>query len=158
MKNSLAILTVAVSLAGCGASDPTADILLTNPEGNHGGSAWSLVEATVTNDGSELSVHLFAEDVPDCNTFPPSDSTLGYIIFSMPAELGPRELYFDLFDLGNPDTQTVTFVTPPSSNTVATEGILNVTELDDTSLTLGLMVDGGDGFDVNGTFTATFCP
>jgi hypothetical protein len=158
VKNLLLLGTsAALLLAGCG-GDPTADILATNPAGNHGGTAWTMTEATVTNNGTQLSVHMFAEDVSDCDAFPPSGSSVGYITFSMPAELGPRELYFDLFALGDPDIQTVTFVTPPSSNTIATEGILNVTALDDSSVTLGMMVDGGDGYDVNGTFTATFCP
>jgi hypothetical protein len=113
-----------------------------------------LAQATVTNDGTRLHVNLFGETVPNCAI---SDSNMGFIIFTMPAQTGSRDLQLSLSDLTSPDNQTLTFVTPPSSNNISTDGTLDVTALTSTSVTLGLVATAGSD-NVNGTFTATLCP
>lgn len=75
----------------------------------------------------------------------------------MPAAVGKRALKLSLSDLSSPDNQTITFVTPPSSNNISVDGIINVTELTETSVTMGILAKAGKTTDVNGTFTATFC-
>lgn len=112
----------------------------------------------MTNDGSELSVKLFADpNVADCATSEDSSSTAGYLMWTMPAKVGSRPLQVSLSDFSSPDNQTVTFVTPPSSNNISTDGVLDVTALTDTSVTIGLDVRAGTGNEINGTFTATLC-
>jgi hypothetical protein len=127
------------------------------PSGLFDGKAWTMVKASVTRDGDTLSVHLFGEEVADCASFPPSESTTGYVMWSMPAVEGSRPLKFDLFKLDDPATQTVTFVTPPSNNNIAVEGRIEVRELTDTTVDLGLMVEAGEGFELDGSVSTTLC-
>lgn len=147
---SLAAVALSFALVGCGPGEPT--IAATNPTGKLGGTAWSMKKATITRDGSSIDVKLFGEDVADCA----STSDKGYIMFSMPATVGKRPLKLS-FDFTDPATQTVTFFTPPSNNNIASEGLLNLTELTETSATLGLSVKSGSDNEVNGTFTTTIC-
>ena len=144
---SLAAVALSFALVGCGPAVPT--IAASNPTGKLGGAAWAMKKATITRDGSTIDVKLFGEDVADCA----STSDKGYIMFSMPATVGKRPLKFS-FDAA---AQTVTFFTPPANNNIATEGLLNLTELTDTSATLGLAVNSGADNEVNGTFTTTLC-
>ncbi|MDP2275058.1 MAG: hypothetical protein Q8K32_30220 [Archangium sp.] len=146
-------------IIACGAPprDRVLDILPDNPTGQIGGTPWTMTKASVRRsgeDGGTLDVKLFGMDVADCASSSPD---AGYIIFNMPAKVGKRTLQLSLSDLGGPDNQTITFVTPPSSNNIAVDGVLNVTEVTQTSLTMGLLAKGGKTTDVNGTFTATFC-
>jgi hypothetical protein len=170
-----ALLTAAVATClaiACGPAphDRALDIVSSNPTGHINGVEWAMAKATVRKSGGStsadagtvdggsagtLSVNLFSTQVADCAT---SDRDAGYIIFSMPAKVGKRELQLSLSDFFSPDNQTVTFVTPPSSNDISTDGILNLTELTDTQMTLGILAKAGKDTDVNGTFTATFCP
>ncbi|MBX7113820.1 MAG: hypothetical protein K1X64_05740 [Myxococcaceae bacterium] len=147
---SLAAVALSFAFVGCGPGEPT--IATTNPTGKLGGAAWSLKKATIKRDGSSIDVKLFGDDVADCA----STSDKGYIMFSMPATVGKRALKFSL-NFSDPANQTVTFFTPPSNNNIATEGLLNLTELTDTSATLGLSVKSGADNEVNGTLTATLC-
>ena len=137
--------------------DPTAEIDTDHvPSGMFEGVAWTMSKATVTNDGDELDVKIFSDPaVADCAFSNTDDS--GYLLFSMPNTIGHRELQLDLFDLSSPDNQTITFVTPPSSNNISVDGILNLTALTSTSVTLGLDARAGEGNEINGTFTATLC-
>lgn len=157
-----AALTFAGLMVACGGSpkaDRTLDILPDLPTGQFSGTPWAMTKATVkrantADGGGTLDVKLFGTDVADCASSSPD---AGYIIFKMPAQLGARTLQLSLSDLSSPKNQTITFVTPPSSNNIAVDGVLNVTELTETSVTLGLLAKGGKTTDVNGTFTATFC-
>lgn len=159
------LLAVAAALAAlvfsCGGGTPpkdrTKDILPDLPTGQIGGTPWTMTKANVKRggaDGGRLDVKLFGSDVADC-AFSAADA--GYIIFNMPAAVGARPLQLSLSELDSPDNQTITFVTPPSSNNIAVDGVLNLTELTATSVTLGVLAKGGKTTDVNGTFTATFC-
>jgi hypothetical protein len=60
-------------------------------------------------------------------------------------------------DLSSDENQTITFVTPPSSNDSSVDGIINVLALTDTSVTLGFIAETGEGYAVNGTLTAKLC-
>lgn len=158
--------------AACGPPkrDRALDIVGTNPTGQFDGVAWEMTKATVKRSGGaaadggassdggsagSLSIKMFGSQVADC-AFSAPDA--GYIIFSMPAKVGKRSLQLSFSDFTDPDNQTVTFVTPPSSNNISVDGILNLTELTDSSMTLGILAEAGDDTNVNGTFTATFCP
>lgn len=138
-------------LVACGGA-ATPAIKTTQPAGTFGGAAWTMTKATVTKNGDKVSVKLFGEDVADCAF---SATNTGYILFTMPAKTGKRPLKFS-FDFDDPDVQTVTFVTPPSSNNISSDGLLDVTELTDTSVTFGIYAKAGKD-EINGTVTATFC-
>lgn len=161
-KYARSVLAVAAAIffSACGAPphDRALDIKPDAPTGNINSQAWTMVKATVSKSGTDaLSVHLFGESVADCADFPPQESNLGYIIFNVPAKVGKRPLQLS-FDFSDPDNQTITFVTPPSNNNIAVDGILNITALSDTSVTMGLLAKAGTGYDVNGTFTTAICP
>jgi hypothetical protein len=157
----LAAFVVASVVVACGGGTPprdrTLDILPDLPTGQIGGTPWTMTKATVRRsgtDGGRLDVKLFGDAVADCAN---SSRDAGYIIFGMPAAVAKRPLQLSLSDFESPDNQTITFVTPPSNNNIAVDGVLNLTELTATSVTLGVLAKGGKTTDVNGTFTATFC-
>lgn len=154
------IVCLSFSLFACGgaAHDRSKDIKSSPPSGHFNNTAWSMLKASISNDGTNLSVHLFGDNVPDCSTSPQSGSTTGYIIFTMPAKTGTRDLQLSLSNFSDPNNQTVTFVTPPSSNDISVDGILTVTNLTSTSVTLGILANGSSGDDVNGTVTTNLCP
>lgn len=153
MKRILAVCAFSLVAVACG---PQA-IATTAPAGKINGAAWSMTKSVVKKSGTTLSVNLYAEDVADCAA--PLKTTSPSVMWSMPAAEGTRELNFNLFDLGNPKTQTVTFFTPSDNgNNVITEGRLEVSKLSDTSVTVGLLAKGDADNQVEGTFTATLCP
>lgn len=153
-----AILAAAFIFGACGGSDRSEDIKAEAPTGTFGGKAWTMTHATVQKSGGDLNVHLFAEPVENCAEFPPDNSTTGYIMWNMPAQVGKRSLQLSLTDLSSDENQTITFVTPPSSNNISVDGIINVTELTDTTVKLGFIAEAGEGYEVNGTISATLCP
>ncbi len=152
MQRFLLVSTLAL-FTGCGPAAESIDTGL--PSGSFGGSAWTLGKAVVSRADDRLSVTLYSDaekDVADCDDF--AEVSTGYVIWSQPAEEGRRELKLAF---GDPDGQTVTFVTPPSDNAIITSGVLEVSALGDTSVTIGLNVTDGDENALNGTFTATLC-
>lgn len=156
---AVATATLAGLIIACGPPprDRVLDIKAELPTGQINGVPWTMTKATVRRtgeDGGTLDVKLLGFETADCSTSSPD---AGYIIFNMPARVGKRTLKLSLSDLGGPDNQTITFVTPPSSNNIAVDGVLNITDLTSTSVTMGLLAKGGKTTDVNGTFTATFC-
>jgi len=153
-----AVLAAAIIFGACGGGDRAEDIKAEAPAGTFEGKPWTMKHATVQKSGGDLNVRLFAEEVESCATFPPSGSTTGYIMWTMPAQVGKRPLQLSLTDLSSTDNQTITFVTPPSSNNISVDGVINVTALTDTSVTLGFIAEAGEGNEVNGTLTATLCP
>ena len=154
------ILAAAVLFGACGPPphDRSEDIKPEAPSGTFAGNPWTMTHATVSMSDSKLSVRLFSEPVADCAQFPPEGSTAGYLLWTMPAELGKRSLRLSLTDFSSPNNQTITFVTPPSSNNISVDGIINVTELTNTSVTFGFLAKAGEGYDVNGTITTKICP
>ncbi len=157
---AIAAVVVTSLVIACGPPphDRALDILPAAPTGQISGTPWAMTKASVRRsgeDGGTLDVKLFGFDVADCASSSPD---AGYIIFNMPAAVGKRGLKLSLSDLGSKDNQTITFVTPPSSNNISVDGILNVTELTSTSVTMGVLAKAGKTTDVNGTFTTTFCP
>ena len=147
--------------AACGTSGggfSASDIKASAPAGTINNMPWTLSKATIKNDGTNLSVNLFADtSVADCADFQDSSSTVPYVLFTMPAQMGERPLQLSLSDFNDPNNQTVTFVTPPSNNNIATDGIINVTALSSSSVTLGLVAEAGQD-QVNGTVTTQICP
>jgi hypothetical protein len=151
---SLLSLSVCLLAAACGGHDRSLDIVSSTPSGTVAGSTWTMSKASVTRSGDTLSITLLGDsNAADCAT---SSDSMGYLIFSTPATVSKRELQLDLFDLTNPDNQTVTFVTPPSNNNISTDGIINITAVSDTSVSMGLLANAGTD-NINGTFSTSFC-
>jgi hypothetical protein len=151
----LPLLMLLPTLAACGGPhDRSLDIVSTTPTGHFSGTGWTMAKSSVTKSGTNLSVALFSDSsVADCAT----SSNTPSLIFSVPAMVAKRQLQLS-FDFTDPDNQTVTFFVPPSDNNIATDGIINVSAVSDTSVTMGLLANGGTGFDINGTFTSNVCP
>ena len=161
MKGFVHIACVTAMVAACGGGGggyKVSDIHSTAPAGTIDSAPWSLFTATIRSDGTTLSVNLFADTtVATCSQFESSTSTIPFVMFSMPAQVGARPLQLSLSDFSDPNNQTVTFVTPPSNNNIATDGIIDVSALDGASVTLGLLVDAGSDT-VNGTVATPLCP
>ena len=155
---TLAALLLAACSSSGGGGYSVKDIKATAPAGTINGMAWTLTTATIQNDGTNLNVNLFGDPtVASCAQFESSSSTIPFVLFTMPAQVGTRPLQLSLSSLTDPNNQTVTFVTPPSNNNVATDGLLDVSALDSASVTLGLVADAGQD-SVNGTVTVALCP
>lgn len=147
----LSAVLLAFALTGCGGGGPAGfTISSASPTGKFGGAAWSMTKANVSKSGDRLSVKMYSDQVADCAN---SSGGGGYLLFSMPATVGKRPLKFSFDENG----QTVTFVTPPSDNNIATEGLLDLKELTDTSVTLGLHVKASASNEIDGTFTTMLC-
>lgn len=147
----LALIALATLAPACGGGSFSAeDITDQMPSGLHAGSSWTMTKASVSSDGSDLTIRMFADEVEDCAFS--SDSP--FILFSVDQAEGEYPLKFAFDGTG----QTITFVEPPSTNTIATKGIVTVGALSDSSVTIGLAAEAGDGFEINGRFTATMCP
>lgn len=146
-------------LAACGGGDDdttfaAADIRATAPSGQMEGRAWTMMKAVVRQDPfemNELSVSLYADAVEDCALSPAAPS--GEILFSVHRMMGE---YPFRFSLTGGDNQTATFVPSPGRNVVSTTGLIAITALSETEITLGIVAEAGSS-SVNGTFTAAVC-
>jgi hypothetical protein len=155
VKRLLVLALFCVAALACG-PEP---IAMTAPAGKIKGASWSMTKAVVRKDSAgRLDVNLFAESVADCGSAP-SGSTTPRVFWGMPAMTGTRPLKFNLFDLGNPATQTVTFFVPSGNeNIIITEGRLEVSALTESSVTIGILAKSESDNALNGTFTTTLCP
>ena|GEM_PF-3466162 len=151
-----ATLLVAVGLSACAADGATiysmGDIADRAPSGMLGGATWSMQAAVVTVGDEELRVSLFPIEVDGCESRGGRPKLLR---FDVPRMEGEYPLDLDFSALA--ERQTITFVTAPGRNVVATEGLIVVEALDDETVTLGLVADAGDGNYMNGRLTATLC-
>lgn len=137
-----------LALSACGPS--AASIKDTPPAGTFNGKSWTYAKSAVFIDGNELDVKLFSDStVADCDKFA---STNNAVFWSQPKAEGERKLKLAFDGTG----QTVTFY-DGDTNYILTDGVIEVSALSDTSVTIGL--NAGDGKNsVNGTFTASICP
>ncbi len=139
---------------GSSSTHSVSEIHSGTPTGTIGGQSWTMTQANVTSDGTTLTVNLYGD--PGLSTCPsPASPTTGSILFSVPAKVAATELSLSL--TGGSNSQTVTFVTPPANNDIATDGIIDVSAVSSTSVTIGLLANGSSGDTVNGTFTSTIC-
>jgi hypothetical protein len=151
-RKMVAALGFAIALAGCEgwevstSSYSTGDISIGNPSGVVGGAPWSMSMASVRNDGGYLDIALYAEPVETCS-FGSSDKPM--LMFKVPATVDSYSVDF---------SQRLTFVEAPAYNTIADGGFIDVKSVSDTSVVIGLIVDAGEGYSVNGTFVAEVCP
>jgi hypothetical protein len=158
LTRSAAVVCLAFLFTACGrAHDRADDIVADAPSGLFNGAEWSMRKASVSksSDGTELTVRLFAEDVTDCAYSAPQDSTTGYLLWTMPAEEGRRSLKLMFNDTS--ENQTITFVTPPSTNEISVDGVILVNELTETTVNFGFIAESGEENAINGTVTATLC-
>jgi hypothetical protein len=144
-----------LSLSGCIASNSStytvADIDQTPPAGTVEGAPFAAQTISVTRSGSSLDVELYAAATTDaCDPFAAPGGW--EVLFTVPAEVGDYPLKFAFGESGN---QTVTFA-KDSNNIIATQGIIHVAAVSDTSVTLGLVASAGDS-EINGTFTTQLC-
>lgn len=147
--------TIALGLAlfGCGggATSYTAeDIADQTPQGLVDGQNWTMQTAVVIDDGTDLSVSLYPIAVAACDRFASGDTE---IIFSAPRTVGEYPLNFSL---GSSDNRTITFVTGPGANVIATQGLLVIEAISATEVTMALVADAGNN-SVNGRFTVPVC-
>jgi hypothetical protein len=151
----LTTIALGLFLFGCGTdgggSYSTSDIVDQTPQGLMEGVAWTMMSAVVIDDGDDLSVSLYPTAVEPCDRFASTDTE---IIFSAPRAAGEYPLQFSLS--GGP-SQTITFVTGPGQNLVATQGLLVIEAISDEQVTLALVADAGES-SINGRFTVSLCP
>ena len=125
-------------------------------QGQINGASWTAMSGSArvsSFDENELSIEIYGEQIDDPCGFG-VEPTLPFLLTSMPKETGERELSFSL---SGGDSQTVTFVTPPSDNLIITEGKIRLDAIGDDSVSGGFA--GGQGDDtLNGTFEVTLCP
>lgn len=148
----IALLASASLLGACGGGYSPDSIIDQAPQGLMEGMDWTMVSAVVTDDGDSLDVDLYPIEVEPCDGFASSDSS---IIFSVPKEQGEHPLNLSFSDLAN--AQTITFVPAPSSNVVASQGLIVIEALSAEEVTIGLVADAGDS-SINGRFTTAVCP
>jgi hypothetical protein len=124
------------------------------PTGIHDGQSWTMLKAEVKSDyfdEDRLTIRLFTEEIETCGFS--SSSEKPYLLFSVKKAVGEYPLKMSFGE----DGQTVTFVTPPATNTIATQGIVVIEELTAEKLTMGIVAQAGDGDVVNGRFTVDLC-
>lgn len=151
-----AILVAAAGLSACGAegapSYSVADIVDEAPSGILGGASWSMQGAVVRGNEETLRVNLFPMEVDDCRSGAARPKRLR---FDVPRLEGEYPLDLDFAAVA--DRQTVTFVTAPGRNVVATEGLIVIEALDDDTVTLGFVADADNRNYINGRLTARLC-
>ncbi|WP_272420111.1 hypothetical protein [Polyangium jinanense] len=151
MKIRLGILALGTTLlAACGGVSVD-DIEDQAPQGTVAGASWTMKSAVVTDDGDRFSVALFPIEVPACDSLAAADT---HILFSAPKTAGEYPLKLDITDLNG--SQTITFVTGPGQNVIASEGILNVESVSAEKVTIGLLAEAEENT-INGRFTTTIC-
>lgn len=148
LKHSLLLPAFAL-LAACGGGYSPASILDQAPSGSMEGEDWAMMSAVVRDGSDSFSVSLYPVAVESCDAFASSDTQ---ILFSAPKEVGEYPLRFSF----GPDGQTITFVTGPGENLIATSGLLVVEAVSADEVTIGLVADAGDS-SINGRFTAPIC-
>ncbi|MEO0603185.1 MAG: hypothetical protein AAF211_17230 [Myxococcota bacterium] len=154
MYKLVPVAILAVACGDGGGSFTVDDIESGLVSGFINGAAWEMVEAVVTQDtfdADQLSIEVFAEDVKDCDPF--ATSTSPSLLFSIDNSTGEYPLNFSFSEGG----QTITLVTPPAGNNIATEGIIDLVVNGD-SIDVGLVASIDDDNTVNGSFSATVCP
>lgn len=142
--------------AGCGSdsanSFTAADISASTPSGTIGGAPWTQTRAVVevdSFDSTKLSVSLYNGTVAECDRFA---SSYPEVIFSVPNAVGEYPLHFDF----SSSSQTATFVPSAGQNNIASEGLIVITAVSATSVTMGVVFDAGAD-SINGTFTTNLC-
>ena len=144
----------ALFIVGCGGGFEIAE---GNLAGTIGGQSWEFGSGSVDM-GDTMSGTLVsnAVGVKDCSTFGSADDG-PIILINIPGEVGTHELEFNLFDLEN--ALTMTFVPAPGENFIATEGIIEVEEITDAEVSVGVFATMDDGMnEVSGRFVVPICP
>jgi len=153
MKIRLGILALGTTLlAACGGGTSVDDIADQAPQGKVAGASWTMKSAVVTDDGERFSVSLYPIEVMACDSFAQADT---HILFSSPKTAGEYPLKLELTDLNG--SQTITFVTGPGENVIASEGVLNVESVSADKVTIGLLAEADDANTINGKFTTSIC-
>ena len=162
MNHKLALASLLLALSStvaCGGDDgggggdySAADIEAAAPSGTIEGTAWTMAAALVRlEDDGELSVELSGTEQTEACPFLLEGDSPG-VLFSVAGAAGEYPLHFTSFT----DAQTVTMFVPPAQNFIATSGMIVVSNLTATEVTIGLVADA-DTSVVNGTFTTTLC-
>jgi hypothetical protein len=137
----------AACAAGCGGGYTIDDGPLS---GTFAGQDWTFVNGwsdDFLSDDESLFVSLYDVESMECG-FPTNVDR--EILLDVPRKTGEYKLSFG---------QNVTFAYGDSQNNVATTGLMQVEEVTDTEVSVGLyVIFGGDSdFELSGHFTATIC-
>ncbi|HCF56503.1 MAG TPA: hypothetical protein DFS52_00705 [Myxococcales bacterium] len=148
-------MVLAASLLGCGEEekdDPGHTIAAAPLAGQINAKPWAFV-AGVTDrylsDDEGFFTKLSAEELT-CQSFNGFEQP-DFILLTVPREPGRYRLSL---------ARNITFVVRidgETENMVATSGVLEVTEVTDTTVRGGLWATFGSGYEVDGQFTATLC-
>jgi hypothetical protein len=158
MKTCLLAWCVVVgsALVGCSSdsgSAPAGGYSVTDQpmQGKLDGVAWNLAtaqtNAMMSQNKDTFWTDFYGEAVPACGSAPPKAARL---IVQLPKAAGEYPLSMQ---------RNITFVVNGSDNYIATEGLLVVKEVTDTTVSGGLHAVYGDGskFVVDGNFSASIC-
>lgn len=141
------LFTALLALSACG---PAAESIKDSaPTGTFNGKSWTYAKSVVYVDGDDLDVNLYSDaSIEDCDKFASSKDA---IFWSQKKKEGETRLKLAFDGTG----QTVTFY-DGDTNYILTEGLIKISALSDTSVTIGLVAGNGDDA-VNGTVTASIC-
>jgi hypothetical protein len=155
MKNVFAFLATALVAAatGCGSSGGSGPLTIDPAplDGSAYGNAWTFTAGTTQSldqDGYFTSLYPVAWT---CSDFGDPSGNAPFLLTTLPAAVGTYDLGFN----GKP---TLTFVQPPSTNDIATNGTIRIDSVSATEITGGLVARIDDANYVSGTFTISICP
>jgi len=136
-------------LVACGGDDDLLEIPDGPLEGVIGGQDWAFASGTTDSflsDGDAFWVSLLDTE-GDCGSFGDGNK----LLTQLPTETGEYELGL---------SQNVTFVVQTDDaveNLVATEGVLRVDDITDTTVEAAIVAEYDDSNSVGGSFTVTIC-
>ena len=138
----------------CGGDD-SFEVLEQNLQGVIGGNEWTFVDGETNSflsDETSFFTTLYASDIENCGFI---SSRGHHILASLPNEVGTFEL--DFFE-----GRTITLVsTGPDDvpvNNIATEGVIEITEITETSIKGGISAATDNDNTINGQFDISICP
>lgn len=155
---TLTIPVVSAFLLGCclaacgggGGGDGSYSISDTTLAGQIGEQSWTFVQGETDafmSDEDGYWAELFPDSYTACDWASQPDG-VSTILVTLPTEVGEYPLSLH---------QSITFVEPPSDNTVAIRGLLEVEAINADTIDAGLYVVYGNGYKVDGRFTVDIC-
>ncbi len=161
----LLLLGLVTCFSACGDDDsePSCSYASQNMEGQIEGVEWTFDVGSAdffgSGDDETMSIDMYgviAQVTDGCS----GNSDFSRIFFSMPKELGTRELYFELF--GDPDPnkeqQTVTFYDPDTQiNVIVSDGCIEITNITDAVVEGKMNINSGSDNFMNGNFSLEVC-
>jgi hypothetical protein len=150
-----AVLMTAVAACGPEKTDEGPEYVIEDQplQGAIAGAAWEFQWAQTSaflSDEDGFFTELFgsaAPAEPACDAIPSGDGPT--VLISLPREPGDYAMSL---------RQNGTFTHGDSENEIATDGLIRIDDVTDTTITGGLAMESGDDFSINGNFEAPICP